>query len=357
MDVKQEVLDIPRALRETLGKGRPEYEALVRKTRWGDGPIYVVGNGPSFVAGLAAAYSIEALLGWPVVVRPTSVFKAYSLAALRPRSILLVISPSGEGEETLETVQAARSRGATILTVTHDSTGPLAQAADGVFLVRPGEESQWGVKQAILDQTVVAFISLIAARVLRRHHPQLDVLEQEFEKLPGSVEWVLTQMSDAALSLAEGLAGAGGFSIVGAGFYHPTALQAAFEVERLAGLHAEGFEVSEFSQGAKRGSRQEERVVFVSGSRCRLKKKVHQAAAQARTEGAKIFSLTDAEDRELAERSLIALLVPPLTEMSGSIVTHVLLAWMGYQLGCRRKHEPKAVERKGDVKRPGGGKR
>ena len=98
-------------------------------------------------------------------------------------------------------------------------------------------------------------------------------------------------------------------------------------------------------------------MVFVSGSRCRLKKKVHQAAAQARTEGAKIFSLTDAEDRELAERSLIALLVPPLTEMSGSIVTHVLLAWMGYQLGCRRKHEPKAAERKDDVKRPGGGKR
>ena len=38
MDLKAEILDIPRALGETLEKGRPEYDALVRQTRWGDAP-------------------------------------------------------------------------------------------------------------------------------------------------------------------------------------------------------------------------------------------------------------------------------------------------------------------------------
>ena len=68
-DVRRQFLDLPRALREILEKGRPEWEELVRRARWGELPVYMVGCGASFAVGLAGAYAFESLLGWPVVVR------------------------------------------------------------------------------------------------------------------------------------------------------------------------------------------------------------------------------------------------------------------------------------------------
>ena len=94
--IRQEILDLPRSLKETLGKGRAEYEAVVRQTRWGDGPVYLVGSGPSLAVTLAGAYALESLLGWPAIHHTPQAFEAYVLPALRPRSVLLLISPSGE---------------------------------------------------------------------------------------------------------------------------------------------------------------------------------------------------------------------------------------------------------------------
>lgn len=350
MDFKQEILDMPRVLREMLEKGRPEYEALVRKTRWGDGPIYVIGGGACAPVGLTAAYAFEGLLGWPVVTRPAKVFATYGAALLRPRSILLVLCEAEESEETLETARLARSRGATVLALSHDPMSPLAQMADGVFLLRLGEEAGGGVKGLISAQAALGYISLVAARSLKRHHPQLDVLEQEFEKLPGHIEWVLSQMPDAVRSLASELKGLRRLRLVGAGFYHAAALEAAFLMTRLAGLEAEGFESSEFRSGVLPGLEREAVVVFLSGSRCRLKREVHQAAAQARIAAAKIISVTDGNDRELADRSTLAVLLPILTEMVGSTLALTLLAWVAAQVAREQGRDSSRANAKAPIR-------
>jgi DNA-binding MurR/RpiR family transcriptional regulator len=65
--------------------------------------------------------------------------------------------------------------------------------------------------------------------------------------------------------------------------------------------------------------------MFVSGSRLRIKREVHQAAAQIKVKGARLVTLTDTNDRELVDRSEIAILVPPLSEVGGSILALTLL--------------------------------
>ena len=240
MDLKAEILDIPHALGETLEKGRPEYDAVVRQTRWGDGPVYIVGSGSSLVAGLSAAYAFESLLGWPAIVREAAAFQACSLSVLRPRSVVLAISPSGEDSETLEMAQVARSRRATVLVLTNNAQSALAKSADGVFLVRAGEEQGAGAKAAVCQQAAASYLGLVAARVLKRPHPQLDALEADFEKLPGHVEWALTQLTDAVRSFAAELQGLQSLCAVGGGFYHPAALQWASLVKKLTAIDARG---------------------------------------------------------------------------------------------------------------------
>src|SRR5215472_9074718 len=136
MSIRQEILNIPEALRDTLEKGRSEFESVIRQTRLGAGPVFMVGSGSSYVVTLTGALAFESLLGLPVVARRAVDFRAYSTRAVERRSILLVVSQSGESTEALEAARAARRRGAAILALTGSPANTLTKLADAVFLVR-----------------------------------------------------------------------------------------------------------------------------------------------------------------------------------------------------------------------------
>jgi fructoselysine-6-P-deglycase FrlB-like protein len=329
--IRQELVDLPRSLQETLEKGRTEYEAVVRRTRWGDGPVYLVGSGPSYAVALSGAYAFEMLMGCPALHHTPEAFEAYVLPALRPRAVLLLISPSGEEEGILGVAQAAESRGGTVLALTTRPESPLARRAEGLLLVRRFDQQEAGVMSLVCQQAAVNYLALTAAQTLKRPQPLVESAAAEFAELPGHVEWVLTQLVDVARSWASELKDVRALDLVGAGFYHPTAMLAAFLLRKLTGIRAQAWEAGGFIAGAARWLERDALVVGLSGSRCRLKKAVHQAAALAKTRGARIMSVTDANDRELSARSSMSVLLPSLSEVVGTPLTLALLEWVTYQ--------------------------
>jgi glutamine---fructose-6-phosphate transaminase (isomerizing) len=337
MDPRHEIRDAPRALKETLEKGRPEFEAVVRRTRWGEGPIYMIGSGPSYYAALAGRYAFEELLGWPVVARRAAEFEAYSSSLLRPRSVLLAISPSGECEETIEAARQARSRGAVLLALTQNAVSPLAEAADGVFLLRPGEAGDDGILTRLCLHAGIACLSLVAAQVLKRHHQKLEALDREFAMLPEHAEWVLTHLSDAARPFAGEIRNLERLALVGADFYYAAALQAADELSKRTPLRAVACEVSDYLAAPALGEGIETAALFLSGSRCRLKKKIYAAVQKAKRGGARVFAVTDGNDRELSDLSSLAVLLPALSEMTGSTLALLWVQWLAAQVGEEKR--------------------
>ncbi|MHB8655982.1 MAG: SIS domain-containing protein [Terriglobia bacterium] len=325
VDLRQQILDSPRALRETLEKGRPEFESLVRRVPWGEGPIFMVGAGSSYVATLTGAYAFEGLLGWPVIARSSSDFEAYAASVLRPRSVFLALSNSGETVATLDAARAARSRKAVVLALTNNPASSLAALADLVFLLRAGEAGVANFQTVLCQQAALGFISLVAAKTLKRHHHQLDVLEREFTNLPAYVEWTHVQLLDAVRALASEIKNATSLSVVGSGFYHPVALQGAQLLKETSRLPARGFDEHGFHEGEFSSAPGDSAVLFLSGSHCRSKKKIHALAAQARKTVNKTLSVTDGNDRELQNSSTLSVLLPELTEMVGSTLALALV--------------------------------
>jgi fructoselysine-6-P-deglycase FrlB-like protein len=334
--IRQEILDLPRSLKETLEKGRAEYEAVVRQTRWGDGPVYLVGSGPSRAVALTGAYAFESLLGWPAIRHTPQAFEAYVLPALRPRSVLLLISPSGEETASLSVAQAAQSRGARVLALTAKPDSPLARSADGLVLFRRFDQQEAGMMSLVCQHAAVSYLALVAAQALKRPQPLQEAVAAEFDKLSAHVEWVLTQLADVVRSLVAELKGLRVLDVVGAGFYYPTALLAAFLFRNLTGIRVQGWEASDFISECRDKLERDALVVCLSGSRSRLKKVVHQVAAQAKTTGARVVSITDANDRELSARSTLSVLLPSLTEVVGAPLMLALLEWVIYQTACAR---------------------
>ena len=342
METRAKILEIPRLLTETLETADREYETLIRHVRWGEAPIYICGCGASLPVGMAGVYLFEWLAGWPVLARSAKVFEAYTLSTLRPRAVVVVISASGEDPEGLEVVRIARSRGAALLALTRNPDGPLARACEGVFLTRDegGEDS---AAAAVCQLAALSSIALIAARVLKHSSSGLELFEDELKRLPGQLEWSFTQLSDALRALAKELRAMDRFWLVGGGLYHPVAVRGAWRLSESGGIHGEGIEVSEFCSGPLLHLRRGDVVMFVSGSRLRIKREVHQAAAQIKLKGARLITLTDGNDRELVDRSEMAILVPPLSEVGGAILALALLELLASQVAksLERNHAGK----------------
>jgi glucosamine--fructose-6-phosphate aminotransferase (isomerizing) len=349
MDLRQQILDTPKALRATLENGRPEFELVIRRVRWDEGPVVIVGTGSSFPVALTGAHAFETMLGWEALARTPIDFMADTLPLLRPRSVVLAVSNSGESFETLEAANAARARGAVVLALTSVATSALAKMADLVFQLRSGpvdESARTGpvnLGAVLCQQAAMGYICLVAARTLKRHRRQFDVLEEEFAELPALVEWNQAQMRDAVRALASQVKASPNLLLVGAGFYFPAALQVAVLLKQLSaelgkGLlppQVTGIDAAGLGEGGLDPCHNDAAVTFLSGSHCRSRKKLHALARSMKRAGVKVFSVTDSNDRELSAASTLSLLVPALTEMLGSTLALAVFQSMAFQAAHR----------------------
>jgi glucosamine--fructose-6-phosphate aminotransferase (isomerizing) len=323
-------MEIPRYLRETLEKSSGECERLVRQVRWGEGPIYLCGCGAGLPAGVAGAYLFEWLAGWPALARSASVFEAYTILAARPRSVLLVISASGENPEALETARLARSRGLLALAVTRQAESSLAGLCEGIILTRE-EGAEDSAATALCQFAALSRLALTVARLLKPARTGQEELEEELKRLPEQMEWSFTHLADALRSLAELLRAAPRWWLVGGGLYHPVVVRAAPRLQAGGETPGEGIEASQFGREALPQARRGELALFVSGSRLRIKRKVHEAAAQAKTNGLRLLALTDSNDRGLSDRAEMAILAPAQSEVGGALLALALLEWLAVE--------------------------
>jgi len=338
LETRQQFVNLPDALRETLEKSRPEWEEVVRRTRWGEVPIHLVGSGAAFSVGLAGACAFESLLGWPAVARTPEEFQAYSQSALRPRSILMVISWDGSAD-LLELVRGAKAHGATVLALTRDAQSPLAKAADGVFLVRGGEERRDDFTAGVCQLTAVHCLALVAARILRRPSAQIDTLDGELRALPEHIKWVVTQVPDAVRSLAGELSGRRALSVVAGGLYYPAALLAANALRSLGRLRVQVFTCDEMEALPTEAFEPGEVLLALSGSHSRVKKPLHGLIERLHRVGVKVLAVTDHNEPEVARHAALAVLLPNLSEFVGSIVALTFLEWTAYHLASQRSRK------------------
>ncbi|MGH9448582.1 MAG: SIS domain-containing protein, partial [Terriglobia bacterium] len=177
MNVRTALAQEARGLESIFASRRP-YETAVRHARWTEGPINLIGAGPARLAGLAGAWLLEWLLGWPAAARSVAAFRHYSIPMLRPRSLLIVISPSGAGEETIEAVRLAQKHGARVLAMSRDPASPLAQMATDLFLLPGEDEAPPQIATPFLEHAAMVYVGLAASSTFNPRHPVVDDMEE-----------------------------------------------------------------------------------------------------------------------------------------------------------------------------------
>jgi glucosamine 6-phosphate synthetase-like amidotransferase/phosphosugar isomerase protein len=326
MNIKDEILGIPRAVEAMLERTRPEYEAAIRRAKWSEGLMHFVGEGAGRFAALRGALAFEASLGWPAIARSRADFQAYTLPTLHPRSQVIFVSSNDKAEETSVLASRVKSRGAFPWMLGADPPGAFAEWTN----VAKDEGKTTGEAPSIQKEycrhVAVEYLAITAAGILKGPQSQeIKSLQEEFQALPERLDWILTHLSDSARTLAAEFSKTDSACVVGGGFYQVTAFEAAGRLETATGRNVQSVDASDFNVGALPRANGRNNVLLLSGSQCRVKQLMHSSARDLHQAGLKFISITDSNDRELVSRSEMAILLPEIGESLGSLMALALL--------------------------------
>lgn len=252
----KEIYDQPTAIRETLCRRLDEKRHIqlddikLQKEDLDElNKIYIVACGTAYHAGLVGKYAIEKLARIPVEVDIASEFR-YSDPFVDDKTLLIVVSQSGETADTLAALKEAKRKGARVLAITNVVGSSVAREADDLFYTWAGPEIAVASTKAYTAQ-LVAFYML----ALHFANTKGTITDQEYvayvdaiEGLGNKVEEILSG-KETIEAVAKILVEATSAFYLGRGLDYTTAMEAALKLKEISYLHTEAFAAGELKHG------------------------------------------------------------------------------------------------------------
>jgi glutamine---fructose-6-phosphate transaminase (isomerizing) len=252
----KEIFEQPKSLEDVLRGRLLEEEGSVRLggITVDDGALLEVERvvltacGTSWHSALLGEYMLEELARIPTKVEYASEFR-YKNPVVDEKTLVIVISQSGETADTLAALREARRRGARVMGIVNTVGSSIARETDFGIYLHAGPEIGVASTKAFTSQ--VAALALFTLYLARRR--SLSILEGRelvaaLRRLPAQVEEILA-MNDELRTLAETYADAPNFLYLGRGYQFPVALEGALKLKEVSYIHAEGYPAAEMKHG------------------------------------------------------------------------------------------------------------
>ncbi|MAF92013.1 MAG: glutamine--fructose-6-phosphate transaminase (isomerizing) [Bdellovibrionota bacterium] len=293
--------------------------------------IFVVACGTSYYAGMVAEYMIEKMTRLPVEIEFASEFR-YREPVLPPKSLVIVISQSGETADTLASLRMAKEQGAEIMSICNVRSSSIDREADYHLYMRA--EAEIGVASTKALTCTLAVINVLSATLAkikgRLARDEEVALIQKLQQIPAEMEKVLVHdkfFSEAANSLKRYK----GFLYIGRGLSFPVALEGALKLKELAYLHAEGYAAGEMKHGPIALIDQDMAIVVIAPKDDVYEKTISNLE-EVRARGGQVIAIGSGEDEVLKDLSLHYLSIPEGDWRTNPILALVPLQLMSYHV-------------------------
>lgn len=253
----KEIHEQPRVLRETMSGRIAADDCRVLLPDTGLTADYlrslnkvaIVACGTAYHAGVVGKYVMEKLARVPVEVDIASEFR-YRDPLLDERTLVVVISQSGETADTLAALREAKRKGARVLAVTNVVGSSVSREADDVLYTWAGPEIAVASTKAYTTQLIVMYLLAVflgQARSVLDAEQSKAILTglREIPRLAGEVlnrEGLIKQ-------LAEQFAGAEDAFFIGRGLDFAVAQEGSLKLKEISYIHAEAYAAGELKHG------------------------------------------------------------------------------------------------------------
>ncbi|MBI1997901.1 MAG: glutamine--fructose-6-phosphate transaminase (isomerizing) [Deltaproteobacteria bacterium] len=339
----KEIHDQPRALADTfrgrisLKDGQVSLEDIHLKAREVKQiqRIHLVACGTAWHACLVGKFMLEEIAGIPAEVDYGSEFR-YRSPLMDPKSILLMVSQSGETADTLAATEIARAKKAKILSICNVIDSSIPRKSHGVLYTHAGPEISVASTKAFTTQLTALYLLAVALGRLNGKLKQAGArkLLRDLMHLPHWIEETLKIESEVK-ELARELMHYGDFLYLGRGVNYPIALEGALKLKEISYIHAEGYPAGEMKHGPI-ALIDETMPVVVLAPRDRYFEKTMGNLKEVEARGGKVIVLTDDAKSGGAILAHRVLTLPKASHYLTPVVMTIPLQLLAYYIAVQR---------------------
>lgn len=211
--------------------------------------IFIVACGTAYHAGVVGKYAIEKFARIPVEVDIASEFR-YRNPIITNKTLVIIISQSGETLDTLAALKDAKSKGARVIAITNVVGSSISREADDVLYTWAGPEIAVASTKAYTTQLVAMYIiALYIARLSENISvEEYRIIRDEMLKLPVKAGEVLKgkeelQKFAATTHLQRDI------FYIGRGLDFAVSMEGALKLKEISYIHAEAYAGGELKHG------------------------------------------------------------------------------------------------------------
>jgi len=294
--------------------------------------VQIIACGTSYNAGMTARYWFESLAGVSCDVEIASEFR-YRKFVVRPNSLLITISQSGETADTLAALRLAKQRGYMgAMTVCNVAGSSLVRESDFAFMTRAGTEIGVASTKAFTTQlcTLLMLVTALGKQKGAIAADKEKEIVEALHALPAQIENGLAFDKEIE-ALAEDFADKQHTLFLGRGEYYPIAVEASLKLKEISYIHAEAYAAGELKHGPLALIDAEMPVVVVAPTN-ELLEKLKSNIEEVRARGGLLYVFADTKAGFEAEEGLKVITMPHVSEITAPIFYTVPMQLLSYHV-------------------------
>lgn len=342
----KEIMEQPEALRRAISPrikdGRVIFDDLklpVEKMREFT-RIFIVACGSSYHVGMIGKYNLEHLLRRNVEVVLASEFR-YSDPIVDDKSLVIVISQSGETLDTMAALREAKKRGGYILSIVNVVGSSIARESDDVLYTWAGPEiavattKAYSTQLAVLDMIGLAFGEALSTVKKEEYNEAVA----ELQKLPEKMEQFLASESCEAIpKYASQYFNHNSVFFIGRNLDYALGLEGSLKLKEISYIHSEAYASGELKHGTI-SLIEDGTLVIALGTYAPLFDKAMSNVVEVKARGADVLALaTESHRGEMAKTVENVITIPDTAQMLlpslGVVPLQLLAYYIALQRGC-----------------------
>jgi len=339
----KEIFEQPQVVRDTL-KGRISLDSgKICLEEIGLSPdslkkitkVVMIACGTSYHAGLVGKYFIETIARVPVDVEFASEYRYHDFI-LDEKTLVIVISQSGETADSLAALRAVKEKNPLSLTICNVVNSSIARETDGVLYTHAGPEI--GVAATKTFSAQMAALALLALH-LAQVKGKIDEKEslsfiEDLQRIPHKMEKILNKaksIEDLALKFVS----FSHFLYLGRGVNFPVALEGALKLKEISYIHAEGYPGGEMKHGPI-ALIDEEMPTMAIVPRDGVYEKMLSNISEIKTRVGYILAVAFEDDEEIKEKVDNVIPIPSVNPLFTPFLATLPLQLFAYYIASKR---------------------
>lgn len=234
----KEIMEEPVVLEKTLKPFIDNFDNIFDVSGYEE--IHIVACGSAMYAGMIGKSLLEENSNIRVLCEVASEYR-YKKVLYDRKTLVIVISQSGETADTIAAMRKAKENGALTLAIVNVKGSTIARESDRQIFIEAGPEIAVATTKAYILQ--VAVMALLACRVAGKK----DIVD-ELKRLPRLLKEVVDKR-DTYLEIAKKISDREDIFFIGRKIDYAISLEGSLKLKEVSYIHSEAYQAGELKHG------------------------------------------------------------------------------------------------------------